>query len=126
MKKMIRKIGIVVLAATLILLPSVGCRKKKDTIVNIYVRNSSNAFVEGAFVELEAQGTQMNAIDEKWNNFKTNTNSAGVATFNLNEVYQLGQAGVAVANIKVSKGGNTGTGVIKIEQETTSEETVYI
>lgn len=126
MKNTIRKFGLVAFAAAFVLLPSVGCRKKKDTIVNIYVRNASNAYVEGAYVVLSAQGSLPNTLDPQWENFKTYTNSAGVATFNFNEIYELGQAGVAVANIEASKAGNTGNGVIKVEQETTSEETVYI
>ncbi|MFN5910972.1 MAG: hypothetical protein ACK45H_06535, partial [Bacteroidota bacterium] len=56
----------------------------------------------------------------------TLTNSSGVAVFNYNDEYQLGQAGVAVLDIKAFKGGAQGQGIIKVEQETTSEETVYI
>lgn len=126
MKNTIRKIGLLAFAATFILLPSMGCRKKKDTIVNVYVRNASNAYIEGAYVVLSAEGSLPNTINPAWDNFKTYTNSAGVASFNFNEIYELGQAGVAVANIEASKNGSTGNGVIKIEQETTSEETVYI
>jgi hypothetical protein len=56
----------------------------------------------------------------------TETNSSGVAIFNYNDVYQLGQAGVAVLDIKAYKDGANGQGIIKVEEEVTSEETVYI
>jgi hypothetical protein len=54
------------------------------------------------------------------------TNANGVAVFNFNDVYQLGQAGVAVLNIDVQKDALTGQGIIKVEQEVTSKETVYV
>ena len=108
--------------------PLSSCRKKADTIARIIVRESSGGYVSGATVRLYAEPTDPNnpGINENWDDFSTTTNSAGIAEFNFNEIYQLGQAGVAVANIEASKGGATGTGVIKVEQETTSEETVFI
>lgn len=128
MKNTLRKIGLVAFAASFVLLPSLGCRKKKDTIVNIYVKNTSNTLIEGAYVVLSASSstTTGGTLNPEWENFKTYTNSAGVASFNFNEIYQLGQAGVAVAKIEASKNGNIGNGVVKVEQETTSVETVYI
>jgi fibrillarin-like rRNA methylase len=54
------------------------------------------------------------------------TNLAGVADFNFNDVYQLGQAGVAVLDINASLNNKSGKGIVKIEQETTSTETVFI
>jgi hypothetical protein len=56
----------------------------------------------------------------------TTTNTSGEARFNFNDVYQLGQAGVAVLNIEASANGLSGEGIIKVEQETTSEETVFV
>ena len=46
--------------------------------------------------------------------------------FNFNDVYQLGQAGVGIFNIRAIKGQQDGIGIIKVEQETTSEETVFV
>jgi hypothetical protein len=54
------------------------------------------------------------------------TNSEGKATFNYNDVYQLGQAGVAILNIKATYDSLVGEGIIKIVEETTSEETVFL
>jgi hypothetical protein len=54
------------------------------------------------------------------------TNVEGMATFNYNDIYQLGQAGVAVLDIKAQKLNKIGQGIIKIEAETTNEETVFI
>lgn len=102
-----------------------GCRKKKDTIAVIYVRDAANDLVAGARVVLYGQST----INQPANVvlYDTSyTNAAGEARFNFNEVYQLGQAGVAVLNIEATKDILEGQSIIKIEEETTSEKTVFI
>lgn len=104
---------------------SLGCRKKKDTIAKVYVKDFSNQYVEGATVILYGKST----INQPANVVlydTTLTNSSGVAVFNYNDVYQLGQAGVAVLDIKAYKNGAQGQGIIKVEEETVSEETVFI
>jgi len=103
----------------------VSCRKKEDTIAVIRVFNSSNQAVVGATVIVYGQSTtnQPSSVDLY---DTTTTNSAGEAIFNFNEVYQLGQAGVAVLNIDVNSGSLTGQGIIKVEQETTTTETVFV
>ena len=103
----------------------IGCRKKEDTIAEITVRDASNQAVSGARVVVYGQSTtnqpaNVNLYDT------TLTGADGVAVFNFNDVYQLGQAGVAVLNIDVQKDGLTGQGIIKVEQEVTSTETVYV
>ena len=54
------------------------------------------------------------------------TNVSGMASFNYNDIYQLGQAGVAVLDIKAQKQNMIGQGIIKIEAEKINEETVFI
>jgi len=104
---------------------STGCRKKKDTIAIIYVRDAANQLVSGAQVVLYGQSTTTQPSNVVLYD-TTTTNTSGEAKFNFNDVYQLGQAGVAVLNIEASASGLSGEGIIKIEQETTSEETVFI
>lgn len=104
---------------------SSGCRKKADTIAIITVLDVANQPVSGCQVVLYGQST----INQPANVVlydTTDTNTSGEAKFNFNDVYQLGQAGVAVLNIEAYKDGAEGEGLIKVEQETTSEETVYI
>jgi hypothetical protein len=103
----------------------IGCRKKEDTIAEITVRDASNQAVAGARVVIYGQSTTNQPANVVLYD-TTETNSSGVAVFNFNDVYQLGQAGVAVLNIDVQKDGLTGQGIIKVEQEVTSEETVYV
>lgn len=102
-----------------------SCRKKADTIANIYVRDDSNAIVENAMVVLYGTNTQgtpqiVAVFDTAY------TNAAGLASFNYNDIYQLGQAGVAVLDIKAQKLNKIGQGIIKIEPELVNEETVFI
>lgn len=103
----------------------VGCRKKEDTIAEIKVLDASNQAVAGARVVIYGQSTTNQPANVVLYD-TTQTNSAGVAIFNFNDVYQLGQAGVAVLNIDVQKDQLTGQGIIKVEQEVTSKETVYV
>jgi len=104
---------------------SSGCRKKADTIAIIYVRDVANQLVSGATVVLYGQSTTNQPANVVLYD-TTISNTSGEAKFNFNDVYQLGQAGVAVLNIEASFGGSTGQGIIKVEQEVTSEETVFI
>ena len=105
-----------------------GCNKKEDTIAKIYVRDQFNNPVSGASVSLypSSSGCTGCVVNEEWYPKESTSNSAGEATFSFNDVYQKGQAGVVVIDIDVSAGGNVGHGVIKVEQETTTEEIVYV
>jgi hypothetical protein len=123
--KTTRNLFIFLFIGTLGVSLSSGCRKKQDTLAVITVLNTNNEPVEGAEVVLYGQST----INQPANVvlYDTSmTNVSGEALFDFNDVYQLGQAGVAVLNIEAYKDGAEGTGIIKIEQETTSEETVFI
>ena len=107
----------------------VGCRKKADTIVKILVRNAGNEAVSGAAVTLDAvPGDSNGPTFEKLDvfPFSSTTNSSGEAVFNLNELYELGQAGVAVLEIRVSTNTGTTKGVVKVTEEAEVEEIIYI
>lgn len=102
-----------------------SCVKKEDTIAEIEVRDENNAVVEQAMVVLYGTSTcncpsQVAVYDTAY------TNAAGIATFNYNEIYQLGQAGVAVLDINAYKANRFGQGIIKVEAEMTNKETVII
>lgn len=104
---------------------SSGCRKKADTIAIIYVRDVANQLVSGAQVVLYGQSTTNQPANVVLYD-TTMSNTSGEAKFNFNDVYQLGQAGVAVLNIEAYLNGAAGQGIIKVEQEVTSKETVFI
>jgi len=119
-----KKILPIALAATSLVSLS-ACRKKMDTVAHIYVKDETNASVSNAMVVLYGTNTQQTPQQVAvYDTAYTNVN--GLATFNYNELYQLGQAGVAVLDIKAQKGNKVGQGIIKIEAEKVNEETVYI
>jgi hypothetical protein len=120
MKKIVLFFSLLVFAFTF-----TSCRKKGDTIANIYVKDEANTSVSGAMVIL--YGTNTGGTPQQVAVFDTAyTNSTGLASFNYNDIYQLGQAGVAVLDIKAQKLNKIGQGIIKIEAETINEETVFI
>jgi len=110
------------------LITVIGCKKKEDTIAVVIVKNNANQTISGASVILKAQGTtsEPNSINTEIYPMSGITNDQGRATFDFNQVYQLGQAGVAVLSIEVVAGSETGQGVIKVEQEQTTEEIVFV
>ena len=102
-----------------------SCVKKEDTLAKITIRDENNLLVEQAMVVLHGTSTcncpsQVAVFDTAY------TNASGVATFNFNDIYQLGQAGVAVLDIKAYKANKFGQGIIKIEAEKTNEESIVI
>jgi hypothetical protein len=103
-----------------------GCNKKEDTFAKIYIRNSGNALVSGVKVILYGEASEPGKQGKVNISDTVTTNSAGEAIFNLNYMYQAGQAGVAVLNITAKKNLESGSGIIKIVEEETNEETVFI
>jgi len=110
---------------SLCLILSTACRKKKDTIANIIVEDNNSNRESG--VEVVLYGTNTTGLPQTVAVMDTAyTNGEGIATFEFNDIYQLGQAGVAVLDIKATKGDLDGQGIIKIEAEQTNEEKVII
>ncbi len=112
-------------ALLLIVMPS--CRKEGDTIAIITVVDTSGARIPGATVILygtpsspDYAGLEIIRKDTQF------TDAVGQATFNYTEAFKLGQAGFAVLDIKAIKDTLEGSGIIKVEEEVTSEETVII
>lgn len=105
---------------------SSACNKKKDTIAKVFVYDENKNPVSNAEVVLYASPSESSFGKTLIENDTTTTNLSGEAIFNYNDIYELGQAGVAVLNINASKDGLTGEGVIQIIEEETSEATVYI
>ena len=99
-----------------------SCYKKKDTIVVINVRDTSTSdVVVGAAVQLvyDTVGNPNPALID----VTATTDPQGQAVFNFNDYYKSGQAGFAVLDVLVN---GVLTRVIQVEEENTTEETVYI
>jgi hypothetical protein len=104
-----------------------GCKKDKQTIATVKVVNEEGDPIPGATVRLYSVPSE----DEPRPNelrFDTTqvTNGTGLVTFDFTEFYKKGQAGFAVLDIEAYKGSLNGDGIIKIEEETTTEEIIEI
>ncbi len=100
-----------------------SCNKTKDTTARITVRDKNSNLVIGAWVRVFGNSTTTNTSII---NDSIQSDSKGEAIFNYNKIYKAGQAGVAVLDITGRKGALYGKGIIKIEQEKESTETIYI
>ena len=101
-----------------------SCKKPGDTTAVITVVNSAGTPVSGATVYLigvDSYGDPGGRIDEE-----ASTDGTGKATFNFNDLYKRGEAGFAVLDVRVEKDTLYGTGIIKVEEEKTSEATITI
>lgn len=126
MNNLAAKTGIFILLAGLLSTGMFSCRKEAPTIAKIKVIDTSGAPFIGCMVRLYPTPTltQHGAIiidDTLY------TDLDGMVTFDYSDMYNLGQAGFAVLDIEVRSGDSLyGEGIIKIEDEATSEETVII
>lgn len=127
MNKIIGRIGlgfIGLMFVSLALFPS--CRKEGETVARIMVVDTAGDPFPNAMVRLYPSPT----IDEHGAIIIDDTSFTevdGYAVFDFSDSYNLGQAGVFVLDIEVRSGDTLyGEGIIKIEQEETSEETVII
>ena len=104
-----------------------ACNKKKDTIGKVYVYDENKNPVSSCQVVLYPKPTEGTGSGKELVEADTAlTNASGEAIFNLNHLYQLGQAGVAVLNIKATKDALSGDGIIQIVEEETSEADVVV
>ena len=110
---------------SLLLVLGAGCRKKGETLVLIQVKTSQQQWAEGATVELLTYPPYEPGENPILHRSAV-TSSDGRAWFTFDDVYQLGQAGVAVLNIRVTHGDQAGSGIIKIEEETTNKAVVIL
>lgn len=122
--KNIQKFGFVLMMFVAVAVVFSSCYKKKDTIAVITVVDGSEAPVAGAEVTLDWYVADSLGSEPREDLIQTaTTDGSGKASFNYNELYKSGQAGVFVLDVIVN--GET-VGIIKVEEETTSEETVIV
>lgn len=114
--------AITILVAVIVGFTFSSCYKQKDTVAVIKVVDQDNASISNARVIIYGTGTQGTSVVRD----TLFTNGEGEANFDLNYIYQPGQAGVAVLDILVTKNGKTAQGIIKVEQEETTEETLRL
>jgi hypothetical protein len=104
-----------------------SCKKDKPTIATVKVVNEDGDPIPGATVRLYSVPSDDEPRPNKLRFDTTQvTNGTGIVTFDFSEFYKQGQAGFAVLDIEAYKGSLNGDGIIKIEEETTTEEVLEI
>lgn len=127
MNKLFTKLGMITLGALLVSTAFLSsCRKKGDTVARVRVLDTSSVPFSGAMVRLYPTPTLTShgavVIDDTMY-----TEIDGIATFNYTDAFNLGSAGFAVLDIEVRSGDTLyGEGIIKIEEEETTEAIVII
>lgn len=116
----------VVLLASVFVFGFTSCRKKGNTIVLITVRDNNNEVVPDAMVRLFGQSTTNPPSGPVVRVDTAYTDALGVARFDYTEYFKLGMAGLFVLNIEARKNDKFGAGIVKIVEEKTTEERVFI
>ena len=118
-------LGILLLVASTMTLTS--CVKEEPTVAVVHVIDANGDPVQGATVRLYGSPSQSpppaNAIAL---DTTLTTDATGTVTMDYSEYYKLGQAGFAVLDIEAYKGALYGVGIIKVEEQETTEVTVEI
>lgn len=102
-----------------------ACNKEEPTKVIITVKTESGALVGGAKVRLFANPSYPLGDPHRLDK-ETTTGDNGQAEFDYSDFYEQGQSGFAVLDIEGTKDTLFGEGIIKVLEEETSEETVYL
>ncbi|HIP37337.1 MAG TPA: hypothetical protein EYG85_10830 [Crocinitomix sp.] len=126
MNRLFAKIGIFSLLLGFLAIGTFSCRKEGPTIAIITVVDTAGLRFPNAMVRLYPTPTTNPhpgiIIDDT-----LYTDEQGEAVFDYTDMYNLGQAGFAVLDIEVRSGDTLyGEGIIKVEAEATSEETVIL
>lgn len=102
-----------------------ACNKEKPTKVLIKVKMEDGTPVPGAEVKLFANPAVPTADYTRLNKEST-TDGSGIAEFDYTDFYEQGQSGFAVLDIETTMDSLFGEGIVKILEEETSEETVFL
>ena len=104
-----------------------SCVKEEPTFAVVHVVDANGDPVQGATVRLYGSPSQTppppNAIALDTTLI---TDATGTIAVDYSEEYKLGQAGFAVLDIEAYKGALYGVGIIKIEEQETTEVTIEI
>ena len=104
----------------------VGCYKKQDTTLRVFVLDTTGSVVKGANVEIYAEPTDTSNFNSVSLNYTMLSDENGIAIFKLNKQYESGQTGVAIVKVKATYNYKTGESVTQIVEEVDNECNVQI
>ncbi len=102
-----------------------ACNKEKPTTAVIVVKTADGSVVPQAHVKLFAN-PPLPLGDQTRLNKEAFTDGSGRAEFDYSDFYEKGQSGFAVLDILCTKDTLIGEGIIKIVEEETTEEVVFL
>ena len=94
----------------------VSCYKVEPTTLEVTVKDNTGNVIPNAIVYVEGEPTispspSIEAI------YESETNSNGVVQFELGNIYQPGQSGVAILKVIAEKNDKIGSGTIELIEE---------
>lgn len=97
-----------------------SCYKKKDTIATLTFVDANGDAINGLEITIDYLGDDdhREGLDQTGT-----TDGSGNVSFNFNELYKSGQAGVFVLDVYAN---GTVVGIIRVEEETKTEETYCV
>ncbi len=102
-----------------------SCYKVQPTTLEVTVKDSAGNVVSNALVYVTGESTVSPSPDLEAV-YEAETNSNGVVVFDLNNIYQPGQSGVAILKINAEKNDKTGSATIELTNETNNQLDVVI
>lgn len=127
LKYKVKSISLWVLAVALLSVATMSCKKDDPTVVVITIIDTAGKLVDSATVRLYGRSTDsnFNVTDIRFDSVRI-TNAAGQARWDLSEYTKPGQAGFAVLDITAFKDDLLGVGIVNVEEEKTTNQTVRI
>ena len=97
-----------------------SCYKVEPTTLEVTVKDNNGNVIPNAFVYVEGEPTispspSVEAI------YESETNSNGVVQFELSNIYQPGQSGVAILKVIAEKNDKIGSATIELIEETNNK-----
>lgn len=114
-----------VLAIVLLVTAFAACNEEEPTVAVIIVKNQAGVPLAGAYVKLFANPAYPLADPSRLTKEATSDGS-GRAEFDYSDFYEQGQSGFAVLDIISTHDTLVGEGIIKIVEEETTEEVVFL
>ena len=122
---MVRRVLTNVLVVALIAPLFAACNKEKPTTAVVIVKDAAGSTVADVHVKLFAN-PPLPLGDQTRLNKEAYTDGSGRAEFDYSDFYEKGQSGFAVLDILCTKDTLIGEGIIKILEEETTEEVVFL
>ena len=103
----------------------VSCYKVEPTTLEVTVKDNTGNVIPNALVYVEGEPTvspspSLEAI------YESQTNSNGVVQFELSNIYQPGQSGVAILKVIAEKNDKIGSATIELIEETNNKLDIVV